>query len=171
MRCDGEYRVVIPSNYSKATGDYLDEATRRYTFSERGGFITQGSMPLFDLRTPQPEIHLYKVRLDSATPVQSMVKYLEVCNVLRHADESRDEYLALVADNALEVTVGKKGAKERQVKVTVNGIEIEVSCVFFNEAVSFVPCFKYADSADVIFFCSPNIHYLVDQGGQFCPDY
>lgn len=34
-----------------------------------------------------------------------------------------------------------------------------------------MPCFKYADSEDVILFASPNIKYLVDQGGQFCTDY
>ena len=39
------------------------------------------------------------------------------------------------------------------------------------QAISFVPCFKYADSEDVILFASSNIRYLVDQGGQFCTDY
>ena len=34
-----------------------------------------------------------------------------------------------------------------------------------------MPCFKYADSEDVILFTSPNIHYLVDQGGQFNSNY
>ena len=43
--------------------------------------------------------------------------------------------------------------------------------MYFNEAMSFVPCFKYADSEDVILFASPNIKYLVDNGGQFATDY
>jgi hypothetical protein len=42
---------------------------------------------------------------------------------------------------------------------------------FFNEAISFVPCFKYGDSEDVILFLSGNVRYLVDNGGQFAPDY
>jgi hypothetical protein len=36
---------------------------------------------------------------------------------------------------------------------------------------SFVPCFSYAESNDVILFASKNIHYMVDQGGQFATDY
>ena len=50
--------------------------------------------------------------------------------------------------------------------IRINGISLEVATIFFNEALSFVPCFKYADGADVIFFASRNLHYLVDQGGQ-----
>ena len=78
FRCNGEYRIIIPSNYSKSTSDYFDEITKRYTFSERGGFIEYDEMPLFDVRPLQPEIQLYEVRLDSATAVQSMVKYIKV---------------------------------------------------------------------------------------------
>eukprot|EP01047_Picozoa_sp_COSAG01_P110758 COSAG01_NODE_39564_length_475_cov_0.529255_1_plen_38_part_10 len=33
-------------------------------------------MQLFDLSELQPEIHLYSVRFDSATDVESMVKYI-----------------------------------------------------------------------------------------------
>ena len=51
---------------------------RRYTFSEAGGYIACGDVRLFDVRAPQPEIHLYKVRFDSTSSVQSYVKYLEV---------------------------------------------------------------------------------------------
>eukprot|EP00961_Rhodomonas_salina_P131542 1770446-Rhodomonas_salina.1 len=50
-------------------------------------------------------------------------------------------------------------------------MQCPVATIFFNEAISFVPCFKYADSEDVILFASSNITYLVDQGGQFCSDY
>ena len=35
----GEFRTIIPRNFSKATSDYLEEITRRYTFSERAGVI------------------------------------------------------------------------------------------------------------------------------------
>jgi hypothetical protein len=72
-----------------------------------------------------------------------------------------------IADNALEVEV----SDPTNVSISINKTAVEVATIFFNEAISFVPCFKYADSEDVILFASPNIHYLVDQGGQFCTDY
>ena len=166
IRCNGAYRVIIPQNFSKATSDYLEEVTKRYTFAERDGFIVYDKLRLFDVRAPQPEIHLYKVRFDSATAVQSMVKYIEVSNVFRAADSEQD-FLVFIADNALQVEVTGGGG----VTIRINKIVIEVATIYFNEAISFVPCFKYADSDDVILFTSRNIHYLVDQGGQFCPDY
>jgi hypothetical protein len=55
--------------------------------------------------------------------------------------------------------------------MSINRIPVEIATMFFNEAVSFVPCFKYADSEDVILFTSPHIHYLVDSGGQFNDNY
>merc|ERR1719329_150329 len=55
--------------------------------------------------------------------------------------------------------------------IHINEIPVEIATMFFNEAISFVPCFKYADSEDVILFTSPNIHYLVDKGGQFNENY
>jgi hypothetical protein len=36
VRCNGEYRIVIPENYSKSTSDYLDVTTKRYCHSKRG---------------------------------------------------------------------------------------------------------------------------------------
>ena len=47
----------------------------------------------------------------------------------------------------------------------------QVATVFFSEAISFVPCFKYSDSEDMILFTSRNIHYLVDKAGQFNENY
>jgi hypothetical protein len=94
-----------------------------------------------------------------------MVKYIEIKNVFRHV-ESESQYLVFIADNALLVDIEPAG-----VSIRVNGIEIGVSTIYFNEAISFVPCFKYADSEDVILFATRNIHYLVDTGGQFCTDY
>jgi hypothetical protein len=64
VRCNGDYRVIIPSNFSKAISDYLDVVTRQYTFSERGGFLCYDELPLFDLREMQPEINLFKVGRD-----------------------------------------------------------------------------------------------------------
>ena len=46
--------------------------------------------------------------------------------------------------------------------IRINKILVEIATIFFNAAISFVPCFKYADSEDVILFTSRNIHYLVD---------
>jgi hypothetical protein len=165
IKCNGEYRIIIPQNFSKTTSDYLDEITKRYTFSECDGVVMYDELKLFDVRGLQPEINLFKVRVDSATAVSSMVKYIEISNVFRAAD-SEDQYLVFIADNALFVEVSSGG-----VTIRINKIVVEIATIFFNEAISFIPCFKYADSEDVILFTSRNLHYLVDQGGQFNSDY
>ncbi len=74
VRCNGKYRIIIPRNFSKSTSDYLDALTTRYTFSEIGGdgFIRFGDLRIFDVRHPQPEMHLYKARLDLATSCSTM---------------------------------------------------------------------------------------------------
>eukprot|EP00746_Dinoflagellata_sp_MGD_P124033 gnl/MRDRNA2_/MRDRNA2_58642_c0_seq1.p1 gnl/MRDRNA2_/MRDRNA2_58642_c0~~gnl/MRDRNA2_/MRDRNA2_58642_c0_seq1.p1 ORF type:complete len:1612 (+),score=292.79 gnl/MRDRNA2_/MRDRNA2_58642_c0_seq1:504-4838(+) len=128
--------------------------------------MSYDELPIFDLRNGQPEINLYRVQFDSATSVQSMVKRIEIANVFRAAD-SEKRYLFFIADNALLVDVSDGNG----VNIRINKIAVEVATIFFNKAISFVPCFKYADSEDVILFASRNIHYLVDQGGQFATDY
>ena len=166
VHCDGEFRIIIPQNYSKTTNDYLDEVTKRYTFSEQQGIMIYDDLPVFDLRPQQPEINLYRVRFDSATAVQSMVKYIEIANAF-HVVGSGDQYLVFVADNVLLVDAsGSDG-----MKIRINKIEVQVATIFFNKAISFIPCFKYAESEDVVLFCSRNIHYMVDGGGQFATDY
>eukprot|EP00957_Ditylum_brightwellii_P018422 1386115-Ditylum_brightwellii.AAC.1 len=166
VQCDGEFHIIIPHNFSKRTGEYLESITKRYTFSEKDGIMMYDDVPVFDLRPSQPEINLHKVRLDSATSVQSMVKYIEISNVLG-ALESEHQYLIFIAGNTLLLD----SSDPNDMKIRINKIAVEVATIFFNEAISFVPCFKYADSEDVILFASRNIHYLVDQGGQFCTDY
>jgi len=167
VRCNGQFRIIIPQNFSKTTGDYLDAITMHYTFSERGdGFMVYDELRIFDLRPHQPEINLYKVRFDAALDVQSMVKYIEVSNVFRVVG-SEQQHLIFVADNMLLIENSNSGG----VTISINKIAVEVATIFFNEAISFVPCFKYRDSEDVILFASQNIHYLVDQGGQFSSDY
>ncbi len=183
VRCNGDYRIVIPRNFSKATSEYLAHVTEQYTFSERGGLILYGELAVFDVRPQQPEIHLHVVRFDAATPVQSMVKYIEVSNVLRAVDSSQlisptrragetlagalDQYLIFIADNALLVEV----SATEETTIRINRIAVQVATIFFNEAISFIPCFKYADSEDVILFTSRNVHYLVDKAGQFNENY
>lgn len=164
IKCNGEFRTVIPQNFSKSTGEYLEEVTRQYTFSEREGKISYGDLALFDVRPTQPEINLFTVRFDSATAVQSMVKYIEIKNAFREA-ESEQQFVVFIAGNALEISVAG------DLQISINKIDIEVATVYFNEAISFVPCFSYADSDDIILFASQNIHYHVDSGGQFCTDY
>lgn len=192
---DDDYRIIIPANFSKSTSDYLDEITERYTWGERDGIMIHDDLPVFDLRPHQPEIHLYRVRFDSATEVQSMVKYVEISNVFRVLDERREQYLVFIADNVLMVDVssssspssssgggiitinGGKGSKvngvqqKKKMTMRINKIAVEVATVYFNEAVSFVPCFKYSDSEDVVLFASRNMRYCVDNGGQFSTDY
>jgi hypothetical protein len=166
VKCNGEFRIIIPQNFSNSTSDYLDEISKRHTFSEHNGFIEYAEMKLFDVRTAQPEINLYKVRIDSSSTVQSMVKYVEISNVFGTVDDV-SKFLVFIADNALRFDA----SNNEGVVVTINQIVIEVSTIFFNPAISFVPCFKYADSEDVLLFTSKNVHYLVDNGGQFNPDY
>jgi len=83
IRCNGKHRILIPANYARRTSDYLHETTQQYTFGERDGLVMYGELPLFDVREQQPEIHLYTLRFDSGSHVHSMVKYIEVSNVLR----------------------------------------------------------------------------------------
>ena len=134
-----------------------------------------------------------------------MVKYLEISNALRTVGDDddgegggaggdgqvSDRYLVFIAGNALLLEVGDGG----KVAIRINRIHVEVATVYLNDALSFVPCFKYAplstpphltslpsyhpsstparyvDSADVILFTSRQLHYLVDKGGQFNENY
>ena len=124
-------------------------------------------LPVFDLRPKQPDINLFKIRLDSATSIQSMVKYLEISNVFHMSDKGDSEHsLIFIADNVLTVEV-----LGGEIRIQINKNNIEVATIFFNEAISFIPAFKYKDSEDVVLFTSPNIHYTVDNGGQFSNDY
>jgi hypothetical protein len=124
-------------------------------------------LPIFDLRGPeQPEIKLFRIRFDSATEIQSMVKYMEFTNVFRVLG-SGDRYLVFIADNVLLVEV----LEPSETSIRINKIAVEVATVFFNEAISFIPCFKYSESEDVVLFTSSNIQCLVDKGGQFSSDY
>ena len=175
--CNNDYRIVIPRNFSKATSDYLDVVTKQYTFTERAGFVRYGELTLFDLTDGQPEINLYKVRFDAAQGgAQSMVKYIEFSNVFRAVDSlatprrqhsaADESYLIFIADNALNVDVAADG-----VTIRINRIVVEIATIFVSSAISFVPCFKYADSEDVILFTSRNVHYLVDRAGQFNENY
>ena len=70
VKCDGEFRIIIPRNFSKITSAYLEEMSIRYTFSESEGIMKYDDLPIFDLRPHQPEIDLYRVRFDPATDVQ-----------------------------------------------------------------------------------------------------
>jgi len=165
VRTNGAYRIIIPRDFSRSTSEYLDEVTQKYTFSERDGIVRHGDLPVFDLRPDQPKIDLHKVRIVSGSAVESMVKYIEISNVFRAAD--RNAFLLFIAGNTLFVEVGDGTTTT----IWVNQIEIEASTMFFNEAMSFVPCFKYRESEDVILFCGPHMRYLVDSNGQFCTDY
>jgi len=165
--CNDEHKIIIPASYSKVTADYLEHVTKRYTFSARNGIMYYDDLSVFDLRPKQPDINLYKIRLDSAPRLQSMVKYLEISNVFRiNHDTGLEKYLIFIADNVLVVEVF---GNESRIKINKN--DIEVATIFFNEAISYIPAFKYEDSEDVVLFTSPNIHYLVDSGGQFSSEY
>lgn len=165
VQCDGEYQIIIPRNFSKSTSDYLEEVTKRYTFSVRDQCMVYDDCPIFDLRPHQPDINLHRVRFDSETSVQSMVKYIEIANTFQVLGPE-EKYLMFVADNILVLNVS--GDKTQ---IWINRIAVNIATLFFNEAISFVPCFSYAESNDIILFASKNIHYTVDKGGQFATDY
>ncbi len=95
-----------------------------------------------------------------------MVKYIEISNVFQ-ALSSKEQYLIFIADNSIMVDVMEDG----RMNIRINQVDAKVATIYFNEAISFIPCFKYTEGEDVIIFTSRNIHYLVDKGGQFCPDY
>lgn len=95
-----------------------------------------------------------------------MVKYVEITNVFR-ALSSKEQYLIFIANNSIMIDVMEGG----KMNVRINQVDAKVATIFFNEAISFIPCFKFTEGEDVIIFTSRNIHYLVDKGGQFCPDY
>jgi len=200
IRCNNDFRILIPKNFSKATSDYLSQITKRYNFSEQDGFIVHDEIHLFDIRESQPEINLFKIRFDSDTKVESMVKYIEISNVFRSSpqvagqQQDKQQFLIFIADSTLLVEVdnstlasssnsssssssssSRAGATAVTagpgVSIRINKIPVEIATIFFNRAVSFVPCFKYSDSEDVILFTSPHIHYLVDKGGQFNENY
>ena len=157
---------MIPSNFSKKTSEYLEQITIHHSFSETNGVMMYDDIQVFDLRPHQPEINLYKIRLQPGDEVESMVKYIEISNVFQALSE-QEQYLSFIADNAILVDVLENG----KMKVRINQVDAKVATIFFNEAISFIPCFKFTEAEDVIIFTSRNIHYLVDKGGQFCPDY
>lgn len=70
VRCNDEFRIIIPNNFSKETGEYLENTTKHYTFSECDGIMTYDGDPVFDLRPHQPEINLFRVRLDPSSKKQ-----------------------------------------------------------------------------------------------------
>ena len=90
-----------------------------------------------------------------------------VVQPLRAVDAGAEQYLLFIADNALLVEVAAGGLAT----IRINKILVEVATIFFNEALAFVPCFKYADSEDAILFTSRHIHFLVDRAGQFNENY
>jgi hypothetical protein len=37
--------------------------------------------------------------------------------------------------------------------------------MYINQVISFIPCFKYEDSDDIILFASKNIYFHLDNAG------
>ena len=166
IRCNGAFHIVIPQNFSKVTSEYLERITAHHSFSENEGIMSYDNTPVFDLRPQQPEINLYRVRLQSCSSVESMVKYIEISNVFKTLT-SEAQYLVFIGDNSILINL-----HGTNMSIRINQAKAEVSTIMFNEAISFIPCFKYSEGGeDVILFTSRNIHYHVDKGGQFCSDY
>ena len=166
MKVDGSYNIVIPSNYSKKTSVYLEDITSNHSFAVHDGIMTYDDIQVYDLRPHQPEINLYKIKLEPNGDTQSMVKYIEITNAFQ-AISANEQYVIFIADNVILVDICEDG----NMKVRINKVDAQASAMFFNEAISFIPCFKFSEGDDVIIFTSKNMHFLVDKGGQFCPDY
>ncbi|KAL7554568.1 hypothetical protein ACHAWF_019036 [Thalassiosira exigua] len=167
VKVNGSFHIIIPSNFSKKTSEYLEDITVHHSFSESDGIMMYDDIHVFDLRPHQPEINLYKIRLEPSDEVQSMVKYIEISNVFQALSSEKERYLIFIADNSILVDVMEGG----KMNIKINQVDAKVSTIYFNEAISFIPCFRFTEGEDVIMFTSRNIHYLVDKGGQFCPDY
>eukprot|EP00804_Cyclotella_cryptica_P011896 CCRYP_004399-RA/>CCRYP_004399-RA protein AED:0.06 eAED:0.06 QI:211/0.78/0.8/1/0.71/0.6/15/1860/1813 len=166
IRCNGVFHIVIPCNFSKTTSEYLEKVTTHHSFSESEGIMTYDNIQVFDLRPQQPEINLYRVRLESSSNVESMVKYIEISNVFR-ALSLEEQYLVFIGDNSILIDV-----VDKKMHIRINQVKADISTIMFNEAVSFIPCFKYSEGGeDIIMFTSRNVHYHVDKWGQFCSDY
>ena len=170
-----DFRIIIPQKFSRSTSDYLEHISKRYTFSDTGdGFIAYDGLALYDVRDPQPDINLYDIRFDSSSAVSSMVTSVQFKNTFKALRSDR-QYLIFIADNVLMVHLdpgpGGPGWSGSKLSIKINKIPIEIATIFFNEAISFVPCFRYVDGEDVILFTSKNILWKVDKGGQFCSDY
>ena len=90
--------------------------------------ILYDELQLFDLRELQPQIDLFRVRFDSATSVHSMVKYIEIKNAFRAADNVH-QFLVFIADNALEI----EASNPLNVLISINKTAVEVATIFFNE--------------------------------------
>jgi hypothetical protein len=166
IKVNGSFHIIIPINFSKTTSEYLEGITMRHSFSANNGIMMYDDIQVFDLKPHQPEINLFQIRLEPSNGIQSMVKYIEIKNVFQ-ALSAKEQYLIFIADNAILVDVNDDGTMH----IRINQVDAQVSTIYFNEAISFIPCFKFLEGQDVIMFTSRNIHYLVDKGGQFCPDY
>ena len=170
-----DFRIIIPQKFSRSTSDYLEHISKRYTFSDTGdGFIAYDGLALYDVSESQPDIDLYDIRFDSSSAVSSMVTSVQFKNTFKALRSDR-QYLIFIADNVLMVHLdpgpGGPGWSGSKLSIKINKIPIEIATIFFNEAISFVPCFRYVDGEDVILFTSRSIHWKVDRGGQFCSDY
>jgi hypothetical protein len=167
IKVNGSFNIIIPFNFSKNTSEYLEVITKNHSFSENNGIMMYDDIQVFDLRPQQPEINLYRIRLEPSSPeVQSMVKYIEITNVFQ-ALSMEEQYLIFIADNVILIDVLEGG----KMSIRINKVDAKVATIYFNEAISFIPCFKFTEGEDIIIFTSPNIHNLVDSGGQFCQDY
>jgi len=97
-----------------------------------------------------------------------MIKYVEIKNVFRVLEGNDDQYIVFIADNALIVDI--QSPLDTSIRLNSN-VTVKMATIFFNEAMSFVPCFQYVDGEDVVVFSSPNFIPHIDSGGQFSTEY
>lgn len=50
VRVDGSFHIIIPSNFSKKTSEYLEEITVHHSFTENNGVMMYDDIQVFDLR-------------------------------------------------------------------------------------------------------------------------
>jgi hypothetical protein len=55
--------------------------------------------------------------------------------------------------------------------ILLNRVPVNFVTMYVNRMVSFIPCFKYSDSEDIIILTSPQFYFHVDTAGQFNEHY
>ena len=50
MKVNGSFHIIIPSNFSKKTSEYLEEITVHHSFSENNSIMMYDGIQVFDLR-------------------------------------------------------------------------------------------------------------------------
>ncbi len=164
IRCKDDHRTHTLGRSVQKTGGHLEQGTTPCTASESNGTFVYEELSRSDVRVAQSETPLYQVQFDSGAPARSMVKYVEVPNILRALDE---RFWIFAVGNTLSVELGARGASAIRIREKV----ADPATAFFKEVVSIVPGFQDDDGEEVILFTPLHVHYPVNEDGRFNENY